>query len=86
METDVATCYSWCIMKSAGDPRVMQKLGERFRDAREKAGMTQAEVATAAGLNANYYSRVERGEINLAFDRLRRIMKALKIKSLDVTD
>ncbi len=60
------------------------KLGNMLKAAWEKAGMTQAEVATKAKLNANYYAVVERGEGNLSFDKLQRIMKVLHIKSLDV--
>ncbi len=60
------------------------KLGSKLKAAREKAGLTQAEVATKAGLNANYYAVVERGEGNLSFGKLQRIMKVLDIKSLDI--
>lgn len=46
--------------------------------------MTQADVATAADLNANYYARIERGEENPSFEKIQSIMKALGIKSLDL--
>jgi transcriptional regulator with XRE-family HTH domain len=32
-----------------------------FREAREKSGLTQAEVAKKAGISTNYYARIERG-------------------------
>lgn len=60
------------------------KLGNQLRAAREKRGLTQAEVATKAKLNANYYAVVERGEGNLSFDKLQRILKVLGIKQLDI--
>jgi transcriptional regulator with XRE-family HTH domain len=37
-----------------------------------------------AGVHVNFYARVERGEENPSFDKLRNIMKVLKIKSLDL--
>ena len=71
-------------MISNDDEKNRKKLGERLKNAREKLSLTQAEVATKAGLNANYYAVVERGEGNLSFEKLQRIMKVLGIKSLDI--
>ena len=61
-----------------------KELGDKLRNVREHAGQTQAQVAEAAGLNTNYYARIERGEENPSFEKLQNIMKALKIKSLDL--
>gem|GEM_PF-183149 len=66
------------------DEKVRQKLGEILRVAREKEGLTQAEVAKRAKVNANYYAIVERGEGSYSFENLQRIMRVLKIKSLDI--
>lgn len=52
--------------------------------AREKAELTQAEVAERSGVHVNHYARIERGEENPSFEKLQAIMKALGIKSLDV--
>ncbi len=61
-----------------------KELGEKLRRVREQAGLTQADVAEKADLHANYYARIERGEENPTFEKLQSIMKALKIKSLDL--
>jgi transcriptional regulator with XRE-family HTH domain len=58
-------------------------LGEKLKRVRERAGLTQSEVATKAGLNSNYYARIERGEENPSFEKLEGIKDALNIKSLD---
>jgi transcriptional regulator with XRE-family HTH domain len=50
---------------------------------REKAKLTQAEVATKAGITVNYYARIERGEENPTWVKIEHIKKALGIKSLD---
>ena len=71
-------------MISNDDEKNRKKLGERLKNAREKLSLTQAEVATKAGLNANYYAVVERGEGNLSFEKLQRIMKVLGIKTLEI--
>lgn len=56
-----------------------QKLAKILKDAREKAGLTQAEVAEKAGIHFNYYARVERGEVTPRVDIVENIAKALKI-------
>jgi transcriptional regulator with XRE-family HTH domain len=60
------------------------ELGEKLRNAREKAGLKQSEVAEKAGINVSYYAQIERGEVNLSYDKLQSIIKVLKIKSLDI--
>ncbi len=37
-----------------------EDIAKIFKEAREKQGLTQEEVAKKAGVNANYYARVER--------------------------
>lgn len=71
-------------MNSEEDQIVRKKLGGQLKAAREELGLTQAQVADQAGVNPNYYAVVERGEGNLSFDKLQRVMKVLKIQSLDV--
>ena len=55
-------------------------IGKIFKEAREKAGLTQAEVAKKAGIHVNYYARVERGEPEFRALMLNKIVKALNIK------
>ena len=66
------------------DEKAQKQFGERLKNAREKAGLTQADVATKSGINVSYYARIERGEINPSFVKIRGIMKALKMKSIDL--
>ncbi|MDO8618606.1 MAG: helix-turn-helix transcriptional regulator [Candidatus Daviesbacteria bacterium] len=52
-----------------------------FAEAREKKGLTQAEVAKKAGLkNPNYYAVIERGEVNTSYDKIKKIAEVLGIK------
>jgi transcriptional regulator with XRE-family HTH domain len=66
------------------DDKILEDLGRKLKQAREEAGLTQAELAEKAGLNANYYAVVERGEGNLSYEKLQRVLKVLNIKSLDI--
>ena len=52
-----------------------QQLAKILREAREKAGLTQAEVAQKAGIHFNYYARVERGEVTPRVDIVENIAK-----------
>lgn len=56
-----------------------QKLAKILKEAREKAGLTQSEVAEKAGIHFNYYARVERGEVTPRVDIVENIARALKI-------
>jgi transcriptional regulator with XRE-family HTH domain len=54
-------------------------IGNIFKDAREKAGLTQAQVAKKSGIHVNYYARIERGEPESRGIILNKIAKALHI-------
>lgn len=62
------------------ETKTTKAIGNKLKTAREKAKLTQAEVAHKAGINANYYSRVERGEEQAALDTLEKLSKILKVK------
>lgn len=69
-------------MKMNENEKILKKLGETVRKAREKARLTQVEVAASSGLSVGYYARIERGEVNPSYEKLQKVMKALKVKSL----
>ena len=71
-------------MKSDLDPKTSKKMGEIFKEAREKIKLTQVDVAKAAKMTTNYYAMIERGEANPSTSKLLRVVKALKIKSFDL--
>lgn len=67
-------------MKNNKQSRI--ELGEKLRKEREKAGLLQAEVAVKAEINVSYYAQIERGEVNLSYDKLYSIAEVLNIKTL----
>ena len=67
------------------DGIVFKNLGKKLKAARENAGLTQFELAEKAKINANYYAVVERGEKNISYEKLQRVLKVLNIKSLDIS-
>lgn len=53
--------------------------GKNIKRLRERAKLTQAEVAKKAEINSNYFAVIERGEVATSPDNLLKISKALKV-------
>jgi transcriptional regulator with XRE-family HTH domain len=60
------------------------QLGKNIKKARQKARLTQADVAEKAEIHVNYFARIERGEENPSIDIVEKIAKALKVKSSEI--
>ena len=55
------------------------QIGNKLLQFRKKSGLTQAEVAEAAGLSDRTYADIERGTVNMKIETVLRICGALKI-------
>lgn len=55
----------------------LKKLGGKIRKLRIEAGLSQEELADAAGIERSYMGTIERGERNPSFDKVVSISKAL---------
>ena len=64
--------------------KILKNFGEQIREARAKVKLTQTEVAAKAGIDVNYYARIERGIGNPSFLKLYSIMKTLNMDSLSI--
>ena len=64
--------------------KLRNTLGSRLQTARQKKGLTQAEVAKRTGTNTKYYAKLERGEAVPSLKMLERILKVLEVKSSEV--
>lgn len=63
---------------------VAQKIGKNLKKARLNTKMTQKQVAEKAGINTNFYARIERDEENPSLEVLKNLAKILKVKSSDI--
>jgi len=54
--------------------------GARLRGLRQKAGLSQEELALGAQLDRSYIGGVERGDRNVSLVNICKIAKALKVK------
>ena len=64
--------------KRGTDPELVA-FGRRVRKLREAAGMTQEELAHAAGLHWTYVGQIERGERNLTYKNVLKLARGLGI-------
>lgn len=56
-----------------------REIGNKLYGFRKRAGMTQAEVAEAAGLSDRTYADIERGTVNMRIETVLRICNVLHI-------
>lgn len=71
-------------MGTREDKKTTLEIATNIKEARLKKNLLQADVAKKAGLNSNYYARVERGEAKPSGVTLTKIIKALGVKSTDI--
>lgn len=62
----------------------LQQIGDRIRDLRTEANLSQEKLAFACDLDRTYIGSVERGERNISALNLKKIAKALKVKPADL--
>lgn len=62
-----------------------ERIGKTLKNTRKNLGLKQSDVAEKVGITSNYYSMIERGEINSPGSKvMAKIAKVLKLKSSDV--
>ena len=57
----------------------LRTIGNKLLTIRKRMGMTQAEVAEAAGLSDRTYADIERGSVNMRTETILRICNVLHI-------
>jgi transcriptional regulator with XRE-family HTH domain len=66
-------------MDSMQGPDHRKLLGNRIRKLRNRRGWSQEEFAAICVINRSYMGRIERGELNMTLDSLRRVSEGLDI-------
>jgi len=59
-------------------------ISKNLKRARSAKGWTQVVLAKKAGINSNYYAKIERAEISPSYETFEKIFKALGVKSKDI--
>jgi transcriptional regulator with XRE-family HTH domain len=58
---------------------IREAVGQRVRELRLEASLSQEELATRAGLHRNYTGRIERAEQDIGITALSQLVKALGV-------
>jgi transcriptional regulator with XRE-family HTH domain len=62
----------------------LEQIGNRIRELRTKADLSQEKLAFTCNLDRTYIGSVERGERNISVINLRKIAKSLNINPADL--
>jgi transcriptional regulator with XRE-family HTH domain len=71
-------------MSMSKDPK--QIFGERIRDFRKQAGMSQENLAEVCGLHRTYIGSIERGERNVSLLNIVALARALRVKPSELLE
>lgn len=63
---------------------ILVRFGERLRQVRAKAGVSQERLADLAGLHRTYVSSVERGKRNISLLNIEKLAYALGVGLIDL--
>lgn len=66
------------------DNKLLNQISENLSRIRKEQRYTQREVAELAGLNPNYYAKVERGDGMPSLKTIHKLAKALKATATDI--
>jgi transcriptional regulator with XRE-family HTH domain len=66
------------------DIELSNQISANLSNIRKRLRYTQREVAKIAGLNINYYAKVERGDSVPSLKTMRKIAKALEVSITDI--
>lgn len=69
---------------SLSSRKIYRLLGGAIRTGREKAGLSQEELAEKVNLTRNYIGMIERAEKKITIETLAKIAKALKCRVRDL--
>ena len=59
--------------------KILKQLGQRHKEKKKTANLTQAQLAELAGVSTNFIGMVERGERNIKYTNIYKIISALEI-------
>lgn len=64
---------------------ILEKFGQKVRDARTKQGLSQEELAVKAGVHRTYIGMIERAEKNITLLNIQKVAQALGLSISELT-
>lgn len=62
----------------------VEKTAQKIRELRLAKALSQEAVAKEAGMNTNYFAKIERADLAPSLEAYEKIAKALKVTSADI--
>ena len=66
------------------DNKLLSQISENLSRIRKEQRYTQRELAELAGLNSNYYAKVERGDGMPSLKTIHKLAKVLKVTATEI--
>jgi len=66
------------------EDKIKRTIAQNLSEIRDKQHLTQKQAADKAGLNMNYYAKVERGESMPSVKTLKKLSDAFSVESTDI--
>lgn len=66
--------------------QMLKHFGARLKQLRQTAGLTQEELAEAAGFSRSYYTEIETGKRNVSLLNLQRLARCLNLSVSELVD
>ena len=66
--------------------KILKQLGQRLKEKRKEANLTQEQLAEIVGIHPTYVGKLEGGKNNPSVKMVYKITRALKIKFCDIFD
>lgn len=73
--------YTECTEKVQVKKMIDKRIGQRFKECRERAGLTQEQLAEKTGVATYYISRVERGACFPRYENLIALLNGLGVSA-----
>ncbi len=72
--------------RTTDEELVLKQFGHRLRELRMSRGLTQEELAAAAGFSRSYYTEIETGKRNISLLNLRKLAQCLQVNLSTLLD
>lgn len=78
--SDIAGTFCRMPPRTSDEEQVLKQFGNRLRELRMSRGLTQEELAAAAGFSRSYYTEIETAKRNISLLNLHKLARCLNVK------
>lgn len=82
----IANKRHFCCVQSGKDTKYLKDFGRNLRRLRIKKGISQEALAIEAGIGKNQVGVIERGEVNVTINTIKKLAKHIGVHPKDLLD